>query len=429
LPGFCCDYNSKGRRKSINFTTASPVINLRGMKRIIITTLLLLAAGSMSPISAQKSRQYDDDIYGGKSSKTKQEEPQREETDSRQQNDDRTYSSSSGSSADSREDSRYYSDEYYDSDDDYYYSSRINRFNYPFYNRPYWSSFYNPYWYDPYWVDPYWGWSAWSRPGVTISIGYGGPYWSSYWGWSSWYGSPYFGSYWGYPSYGFGYGGYYSGYWNGYYAGLYGGHNEGYYNRGPGVTYGPRYSLRPNSVRNSSGIQTGGYNGFRTLPARNESANASAPIRNEGLRSMDNERPSREVIFDRPVRSNPSAGSAPRTDDRPARTEERPVRNGWSEVPANRNSDATPQREAQRTEPRPWFNRGDAPARTETPRAQEQHNVPQQRYEQPRNEAPSRSYDRGGGFDRGGSSGGGRSFGGGNNGGSGGGSFGGGRRR
>jgi hypothetical protein len=402
------------------------------MKRIIITALMMLSAGAINSIQAQKSRQYDDDIYGGKPSEQKQEAPARTNTDGNVQDDERTYSSSgnnasSGGSMDSRDNSRQYnSDEYYDSDDDYYYSSRISRFNYPFYNRPYWSSFYNPYWYDPYWVDPYWGYSPWTRPGLSISFGYG-PYWSSYWGWSSWYGNPYFGSYYAYPSYG--YGGYYSGYWNGYYAGMYnGGYGDAYGARRQNITYGPRYSLRPNSTR-AVGTSGAGYNGFRTSPTRNTMSSPEAgTVRSEGFRRVPETviDPSRdERGRDAAIRNNPDNVS-PRTDDRP-------VRNGWNESNINRGNEANPQ-QAPRRDRGSWYSGGRTespatPRSSETPRVQENRGYQQSqpRSEQRYESTPSRGADRGS-F---GGGGGGRSFGGGNNGGGGGGSFGGGggRRR
>lgn len=398
------------------------------MKRIFITAMMLLAVGS---VTAQKSRQYDDDIYGGKPSK--QEEPATR-SESRSADNDQTYSSSGSANRDADYNSstrQYSSDEYYDSDDnDYYYSSRINRFNRPFYNRPYWSTFYNPYWYDPFWVDPYWGWSPWtSGPGISISIG-SGPYWSSYWGWSSWYGNPYFGSYYGYPSYG--YGGYYSGYWNGYYAGLYNG-NDNYYRSNPrNITYGPRYNLRPVSA-SAAGFSRNGYNGFREAPNRSIGGNMNTettPVRNGGFRPTQN-----GAAAGRDDRSQ-STATTPRTIEfGPGRTDDRPVRNGWNEVTTDRNNVNTQQQAPRENNSNGsgWFgrNRGDAPVRSsETPRVQEQRNfqeTPRAQQQYNTESAPVRSsgFDRGGG---GGSFGGSR--GGGGNGG-GGGSFGGGggRRR
>jgi uncharacterized membrane protein YgcG len=392
------------------------------MKRFIFTSLTLLAMSSLSPAHAQKSRQYDDDIYGGKaSSQTYSEDEPGQRSGERYRENERTYPSSETSSGNTynEQDNAQYRDEYYNSDDDYYYSSNINRFYHPFYDRPYWSSFYNPYWYDPYWVDPYWGWSPWTRPGISISFGYG-PYWSSYWGWSSWYGCPYFGSYWGYPAYG--YGGYYSGYWNGYYSGLYNGYGDAGYHYRPTVTYGPRYTLRPASVRNTNGITTGGYNGFRMAPANNTTDRSG--IRGEGVRPTANQEvaPIRENRnLNANTRSNAATEIAPRND-------ERPVRNGWREESIKTNEDARTSREPAQTNQRQPSDRNPRtesapPTRSyEAPRVQEQRS-----FSQPRNEAPARSFDRGGG----GGFGGGRSFGGGGGGGgrSGGGGFGGGGHR
>ncbi|HXS37419.1 MAG TPA: hypothetical protein VN721_12015, partial [Flavipsychrobacter sp.] len=133
------------------------------------------------------------------------------------------------------------SDEYVDYNDDNSYSTRIRRFDDPFYNQGYYSSFYNPYWYSPNYVDPYMGWNPWYGPSFGVGIGIGGPYWSSYWGWNTWWGYPGFGSCWGYPLYASPwYGGFYGGFWNGYYAGIYNGYG-GY--TGRSVSYGPRYTL------------------------------------------------------------------------------------------------------------------------------------------------------------------------------------------
>jgi hypothetical protein len=239
---------------------------------------------------AQSKRTYDDDIYYN-SKNAREEEPEAEEQRpqkraSRQAAEERDTYTSSGNSYDSRSNQRYDDeDDYVNYDDDYYYSTQINRFNYPFYNRPYWSSFYNPYWYDPFWVDPYWGWNPWARPGFTVAFG-AGPYWSSFWGWQSWYGCGGFSSYYGNPGFGM-YGGYYSGFWNGYYAGLY--NNFGYGNgRYRAITYGPRYSLNANTNSRAHNV---GYQGFRREARPNSmqtapAAGLSTPRMN-GMRAGD----------------------------------------------------------------------------------------------------------------------------------------------
>ncbi len=395
------------------------------MKRLLITTLMLLSISGLTPAGAQKSRQYDDDVYGSKPSSAQDKDAPSQSDANNSRSDEQTYSSSgSQQRSDGRNTSGQYSDEYYDSDDDYYYSSRINRFNYPFYNRPYWSSFYNPFWYDPYWVDPYWGWSPWARSGFSISIGVGGPYWSSYWGYNSWYGYPGFGSYYGYPAYSYGYGGYYSGYWNGYYAGVYGG--DGYYGRhyGKTITYGPRYTLRPNAA-SGVGLSNNGYNGFRRAPVSAGAANAENPaIRNNGFRS---EQPGGSVSPSgireeriRETRGNVFNNNEVRANDNRAVTEERPMRNGWREDESRvRNNDAAApgQEAAPRRERSPWFGGGRRQEEnTVTPAPQrEQRSFTQPRFEQRSEPAPTRSFGGGrteGGFGGGRSSGGG-SFGGG----------------
>lgn len=400
------------------------------MKRILTIGLMLLSVSSLSSAQAQEKRQYDDDIYGISRSSDQREETtdSRANTTTYSDRDNTTYSSS-GSSSDSRSTSNQYSDEYYESDDDYYYATRISRFNYPFYNRPYWSSFYNPYWYDPYWVDPYWGWSPWTRPGLTLSFGYG-PYWSSYWGWNSWYGYPGFGAYYGNPYGGWGWGGgYYSGYWNGYYAGMYNGIGDGGYGRNMRtITYGPRYNLRPRTVGGlDNSINRGGVGSFRQAPAtgNNNTFNTSAPaVRNERMRSLSNEPTTR----DRDVRQQQMDVRNDEVIREPRGSEVNSNRGTWSNGNSVRGAETNTPSEAPRRERGGFFGGGQPTEQRQMRAPSEAPRVEQQRtYSQPRFEpAPSRSFERGGGGGGFGGSRGGGGFGGGSGGG---GSFGGGRRR
>jgi hypothetical protein len=250
------------------------------MKQLFFTGLLAL--GAAMPAYAQ-SGGYEDDVYSNSTPSRKQEQD-------RYQQDDRYSSSGNQSSNDNgsyRNDGRSYAADdydYIDYDDDYNYSTRFRRFNAPMYNVGYWSGFWNPWGYDPFWGPAGgfgYGWGAPYRPGFTISVGYGGPYWSSYYGMNNWYGYPSFASCWGgYPYYGAGYGGYgygngyQNGYWNGYYAGLYGaGYGAPYAMRR--VTYGPRYSA------------TNGYNGYRAIPEsglRSAGGTSITPATNYGPR-------------------------------------------------------------------------------------------------------------------------------------------------
>lgn len=222
------------------------------MKSLLLSVVfgMTIAGGAM----AQSGNTYDDDIYSSGPSTRKQRSSNENREPSRADNYDRP---GDDGFTDNGQTS-YSGDSYIDyDDDDYYYSSSINRFGYSsFYNRPYFSTFANPYWYNPYWVDPYWGWSPWNRPGLSIGVSFGSPYWNSYWGWQNWYGYSPFNSFY-YPSYygGWGYnnwgcGGYYGNYWNGYYAGIYNGYGNGWnYRNNRNITYGPRYSM--NNIANN----------------------------------------------------------------------------------------------------------------------------------------------------------------------------------
>jgi hypothetical protein len=163
------------------------------MKRI---TLLLVWCLLLVQVDAFAQGGYRDDIYYSGSDAKREAEAQAERDQQRrqqqqQQQRQQQYQQSPDAGVTSGYDDgqgdytrAYDTDEYIDYDDDpAYYGTNIRRFNYPFYNLGYYSAFYNPFWYNPYWVDPYSGWGWWGGPGVSISVGWGGPYWSSYWGW------------------------------------------------------------------------------------------------------------------------------------------------------------------------------------------------------------------------------------------------------
>jgi len=229
------------------------------MKRLFLIGAVLL---SMAPLG---SYAQSDDIYTNGSDAQKQ-----------QSGDDRQYNNNNRQQyqseyADQNQDQDYNnvsdegnSEEYIDYNDDYTYASHLRRFNEPFYNMGYYSPYYNPYWYDPFWSDPMWGYNPWMGSGISVGFGFGGPYWSSYWGWNSWYGYPGF-SCWGYPAYAGGwFGPYYGGFWNGYYGGLYNGY--GGYTGAHTVLYGPRYAA--NSRYNGLGYRAAYGTTVRPFMAR-----------------------------------------------------------------------------------------------------------------------------------------------------------------
>lgn len=375
------------------------------MKRLLFISFMLLGIGQTVSFA-----QSNDDIYFNSSDLEQQKkEDRKNEKEARKQSQyqDELAAQNQGQGQYSDDDYQSYNksydnDGYIDYDnDDYYYATHFRRFNQPFYNMGYYSTFYNPYWYNPYWYDPYWGWSAWNRPGVSISIGMGGPYWSSYWGWYNWYGYGGFGSCWGYPMYGNWFGSpYYSGYWNGYYAGIYGGGSGyiGYRN----ITYGPRNSTNfayNTGFRGASGAvrreATGQRLGLRTTqlttngmnerPARTMNANVN-PDRNQvidrtrgaGQQRMETERNNavREQVLERPNNAageRPARGQFSREEAAPAYNENRGVeRNERPAYDGNRMPDRNdrPVYQNNRTQERQQYNQ---------PRQMEQRS-----YEQPR---------------------------------------------
>src|SRR5690606_38787173 len=86
------------------------------------------------------------------------------------------------------------------------YAARIDRF---YYNSP-WRGYYDSWYsYDP-WYDFGWGFNSWYRPGFSISLGWGSPWYYGNFYWGGYYGYPYYSRYWGpvsyynyYPGYGY----------------------------------------------------------------------------------------------------------------------------------------------------------------------------------------------------------------------------------
>ena len=392
----------------------------RNMKQLLLICILLIGVGQTASFA------QNDDIYFNSADieKQKAEDKKKAEEAARmraQQNEDQY--SSSGQNGSSDGDYKAYGKSY-DNDgysdyngDDYYYSSNIRRFNYPFYNMGYYSAFHNPYWYNPYWYDPYWGYSAWNRPGFSVSFGYG-PYWSSYGGWYNWYGYNAFNSYWNYPYYASPYGSYYSGYWNGYYAGLYNGGGNG---GGRTITYGPRNSsdfgrntrdragLRSATVSNP--LNAGPRAGFRTT---NEGT-----VVNEGGTRVTNSRVSeatgrtettRNANVDRPVENadRPSRSRFSRTEEnsRPVYQQDRQQQQISEDRPASRpRQEARPiyqsPRQEQRMERQPQrmqrYEQQRSEPRYEAPRSEPRFQS-SPRMESPRMSSPAPSRSSGGSF-------------------------------
>jgi hypothetical protein len=350
------------------------------MKRLLLTGLLLLGMGQMVSFAQT------DDIYFNSSDieKQKQEDKINAEQQARQraQGEDNYSSSGNANSGEGNYQSygkSYDNDGYIDYDNDNYYSTRIRRFNYPFYNMGYYSAFYNPYWYDPYWYDPYWGWSAWNRPGFNVSFGYG-PYWNSYWSWYTWYGYPAYYSSWNYPYYANPYGSYYTGYWNGYYAGMYGNYGT------KSVSYGPRNST-------NFAYHSGGRNGGLRTQTINPNGAVSSP--SSGLRSTG-VRNNTGVVSEQPGRMNTVS-----TNDRGTRTgssqasenAEREIRynssgrNSVSPVPADRTVDRPVRGQFSRDDNEaPRYSNDREPVRQERPVYQERQRVERPVYQAPRQE-------------------------------------------
>jgi hypothetical protein len=402
------------------------------MKRILLAGLLIFGPGQVVSFAQT------DDIYFNSADIEQQKKEDQQRT--AQESKSRQYRGDNSSAEDYQTYNKSYdNDDYIDYDsDDYYYSTRINRFNRPFYNRGYYSSFNNPFWYDPFWSDPYWGWSPWARPGFSISFGFGAPYWSSYWGYQNWYGYPGFYSAWSYPYYAFG--GYNSGYWDGYYAGYY--NNYGY-NSGRTITYGPRgssnfaYNTRANGLKRTAyqqqpmassegprsplrgGADRSAAENTRVSTDRNfsmengrnvRSSEDNRPVR--GSFSRDNDRAAQETpagtgrdMSDRRSYDRGGANDRPvydRSNDRPVydRGADRPVYDRGTDRPVyDRGSDRQPAREQpQREQPRSQQREQSQP-RYEAPRAEPRYQAAP-RMESPRMSAPS--HDNNSGSSRGG---------------------------
>lgn len=283
------------------------------MKQLFLTGLLVGSA----LFSAQAQSGYDDDIYSDRPAAPKPQASSGYDNSGNYSNNSGNYNNNndgygnnggSYNSGSGSYNSGNYADDYdyIDYADDYSYATRFRRFDAPFYNVGYWSGFWSPFNYDPFWGSPWYGGysnGGWGRPGVYVSINMGGPYWSSGWGYNTWYGYGGFSSYWGYPHYGgwghggggYGYG-YRNGYWDGYYAGLYGagyGYTPYAYRT---VNYAPRtaiggvngYNYRtPVNIGNRSAVMSNSdLRGTRSFPGSN-SGNAPAPTTPSNTRLPD----------------------------------------------------------------------------------------------------------------------------------------------
>jgi len=387
------------------------------MKRFLLAGLLLMGAGQM--VSLAQNGNNKDDIYYKSSDITadnEQVDQQEAQQRARRNEDDSSYYGSQeqdNNEGYSTNRKSYNTDDYLDYDDDSYYSTRLQRFNYPFYNMGYYSMFYNPFWYDPFYFDSFGGWSYWNRPGISFSFGYG-PYWNSYWGYYSWYGYPAYYSYYNYPCYSGWYdGSYYSGYWNGYYAGVNG--NTAHHN----ITYGPRSSIttgiRGNGQRQSLGLAQQ-INSPRSVlrsidlnprlqrepairqPEKNISASSVSPRSRDIRFSDDAERGRTEMTprgDDRPVRRQFSEHSdrfeqTPDARDDRAQMEDRsdmPSRQPQEDRSVRFNSPRQAPSQAQREQPRsePKYQQSRSETRYDQPRSEP-------RYQQaPRMESPRMS--------------------------------------
>lgn len=377
------------------------------MKRVFLAGFVTLFLTS-SVTYAQNSR-YDDDIYYTKKDAKKDAEIQKsaeEEYEARRKAEAiRNGDNDGGDEA------------YIDYDDDDYYYNRFNRFGS--------GSFYRPYWYnDPWYYNTYsyygmgYGWNNWGySPGWSVSIGYGGPYWSSYWGYNYWYGYPGFYSCWNYPVYGYGWGGYgggyYNGYWDGYYNGAYN-NSGGYSNRA--YTYGPRTSMNRSytGLRSNTGNRPapnwGNNNQTPVAPQRSAAPGGNQTYEPRGRAYSE---PGR-TINERPAYSGAEPGN------RPSRSEPNYNSGGTiSNVPSERPRFEEAQQQPQRYEQaRPERYQQSQPRYEQAqPQQREQPRYEQPRYEQPRQQSqPSYNTPSRGGW------------GGGSSGGSRGGSFNGGRR-
>lgn len=269
-------------------------LKIKAMKRFLIAGLAVMV--STYGVSYAQNKTPVDDVYytGSQAEKEAQrEKPRRSSTDN--------YYNSSGdnyygeNNGDNWSDDRYDQDSYIDYDDDSY-TTRLRRFYYPMAGAGYWGSVYSP-----YWMDPFYGYPLGYGSGFGFSFGVG-PYWTNYWGMSTWFGYRSFNP-WYYPYYGYGYpgfGGYGMGYWNGYYHGYYdGAYRNNYLSRS--VNYGPRGGR-------SSLMSTGNYGtGSRIAPVsrsgmvRPQSGTIQNQSRNDVMRQTGRLSPTNQNVRTAPA--------------------------------------------------------------------------------------------------------------------------------
>lgn len=394
------------------------------MKRLLLTGMMLVAFGQLTADAQSKKKIKDDIYYTADDAKKEAEETEKDrkayDEYRRKQEAENAANSNSDYTVDYG-DNNGNQDEYIDyDDDDYSYSNRFNRFNSPYYGGSYWA--YDPFFYDPWMMGGggYWGrgWGMGMGPGwgMGMGVGMGGPYWSSYWGWNSWYGYPGFYNAWGSPFYGwggwgYGAGGYYHGFYDGFYAGGYGAGVGG-----RNVTYGPRTSLNryPGSMRSNA---TRGGGGNNTTPGQLRRGGDLGPAQNSN--AGRNNYPGRNATAPAVGGRGVERGSAPSRND--MNTNER--RNSFSERNYSSESRTAPARQqgnidnanrGQQMEQQRSNRFSTQPSRSEPSyqrsepmqqRSQPSYNAPSRSYSSP-SSAPSRGGGGGGGFS-GGSRGGG----------------------
>lgn len=384
------------------------------MKKSIFISLVFMGLGWWNQALAQQ-----DDIYFNNADVERlKRQSQADNRRIQEANYDRSYDQNNQYNSSNQEYQNY--GQSYEHDGSYLtdnvnYAAQIRRFNYPFYNVGYYSPYYNPYSYDPFWVDPFWGWSPWASPGISISFGFGRPYWSSAWGWNSWWGYPNFYSAWSYPCYGSWFGNYYSGYWNGYYAGLNGG---GWAVAPRSIVYGPRNASNAASTVGVRQLATagrsGGYGSQATSGGRGIISNQTNSIINgprngqrvstpgERASNVENGRLPSGIQPDRHPSERPSRGifnASPRNDFPTIR--EDGVRSGNSidrnsinpsEAPVRNNNGFEPRQSRPDFQDRDLRQPGNTP-RFEAPREQRF----ERRFEQPRSapiqQQPQRSFE------------------------------------
>jgi hypothetical protein len=150
-----------------------PITNMRRKLTIGLASVAVLFLGACSTSKLAQSDNNNDDVYNTVA--RAKEQPKYEEKESSYRTDEQLYGGNN------------YSDEYdaYEGE----YASRLNRF---YYNTP-WRSYYDSWYsyrYDPL-FDNYYGYNNFYRPGFSINVGWGSPWYNNnyYWGY---YGSPYY---------------------------------------------------------------------------------------------------------------------------------------------------------------------------------------------------------------------------------------------